>query len=143
MSAGDTYCRIELVGNVGRDPLVRYLDEKTCMASFTVATDSPLPDDPGGEVTDWHDIRCYHQPAHYAETHIRKGDKVLIKGRLSYKKIRLGEERYLRKALIIAEEIRTIYRSGADTSGSKSTGEGTTDQYLSTLSKDAESDLPF
>lgn len=144
MAIGDTYCRVELVGNVGRDPLIRYLDEQTCMASFKVATNSPLPDDPGGEVTDWHDIRCYHKPAHYAETHVRKGDLVRIEGRLSYKMIHLGEERFYRKAVIIAEEIRTLSRPGRiGTSESTRLAESPTEEYLSTLSTDAESHLPF
>lgn len=144
MASGDRYCRVELVGNVGRDPLIRYLDEQTCMATFSVATQSPQPDVPGGEVTDWHDVRCYHQPAHYAENHIRKGDLVRIFGRLSYRKIRFGEERFYRKAVIIAEEIRTLSRhGGAGTTESTQTAESTTEEYLSTLSTDAEAHLPF
>lgn len=135
MGTGETYCRIELLGNVGRDPLVRYADERTCTAVFSVATQSLRPDDPGGEETDWHDIYCAYSPALYAEAHVRKGDLVRIAGRLSYRKQRIGEERYVRKPVIIAEEVKVIARPGERRRAQA--------EYLETLSTDAEADLPF
>lgn len=145
MGDSDTYCRVELQGNVGHDPLIRYLDERTCMASFSVATDSLLPDTPGGAVTDWHDVVCYREPAHYVETHVRKGYKVRVVGRLTYKRYRSSEDKYNRKAMIIAEQVALISKPQPKKSVTPQEESITSPyaDYRETLSKDAESGLPF
>ena len=144
MGDSDTYCRVELQGNVGHDPLIRYLDERTCMASFSVATDSLLPDTPGGAVTDWHDVVCYREPAHSVEAHVRKGAMVRVVGRLAYKRDRSGEDRYNRTAMMIAEQVALISKPQPKTVTPQE--ESITSPYADyreTLSKDAESGLPF
>lgn len=144
MEESGTYCRVELLGNVGHDPLIRYLDERTCMASFSVATDSLLPDSPGGTVTDWHEVVCYRDPAHYVETNVRKGYKVRVTGRLTYKKYRSGEDRYSRKATIIADRVALISKPQPGTSSPyEEEVKSPYRDYKETLSKDAESSLPF
>jgi len=144
MDESETYCRVELQGNVGHDPLIRYLDERTCMASFSVATDSLLPDNPGGTVTDWHDIVCYRDPAHYVEANVRKGYMVWVVGRLTYKKYRSGEDRYGRKATIIADRVTLISKpQPRQASPTEETVTSPYSDYRETLSKDAESSLPF
>ena len=144
MDESETYCRVELQGNVGHDPLIRYLDERTCMASFSVATDSLLPDSPGGTVTDWHDVVCYRDPAHYVETNVRKGYKVRLTGRLTYKKYRSGEDRYSRLATIIADRVALISKPQPGTSSPyEEEVKSPYRDYRETLSKDAESSLPF
>lgn len=144
MEESGTYCRVELLGNVGHDPLIRYLDERTCMASFSVATDSLLPDSPGGTVTDWHDVVCYRDPAHYVEANVRKGYKVRVTGRLTYKKYRSGEDRYSRLATIIADRVALISKPQPGTSSPyEEEVKSPYRDYKETLSKDAESSLPF
>ena len=144
MEESGTYCRVELQGNVGHDPLIRYLDERTCMASFSVATDSLLPDSPGGTVTDWHEVVCYRDPAHYVETNVRKGYKVRVTGRLTYKKYRSGEDRYSRLATIIADRVALISKPQPGTSSPyEEEVKSPYRDYKETLSKDAESSLPF
>lgn len=144
MDESETYCRVELQGNVGHDPLIRYLDERTCMASFSVATDSLLPDSPGGTVTDWHDVVCYRDPAHYVEANVRKGYKVRVTGRLTYKKYRSGEDRYSRLATIIADRVALISKPQPGTSSPyEEEVKSPYRDYKETLSKDAESSLPF
>lgn len=144
MEESETYCRVELLGNVGHDPLIRYLDERTCMASFSVATDSLLPDSPGGTVTDWHEVVCYRDPAHYVETNVRKGYKVRVTGRLTYKKYRSGEDRYSRLATIIADRVALISKPQPGTSSPyEEEVKSPYRDYKETLSKDAESSLPF
>ena len=144
MDESETYCRVELQGNVGHDPLIRYLDERTCMASFSVATDSLLPDSPGGTVTDWHDVVCYRDPAHYVETNVRKGYKVRVTGRLTYKKYRSGEDRYSRLATIIADRVALISKPQPGTSSPyEEEVKSPYRDYKETFSKDAESSLPF
>ncbi len=75
-----------LIGNVGKDPNIRYFEADECVASFTLATTERgyiLPN--GTQVpdrTDWHNIVLFKNLAKYTEKYIHKGDKVFIEGRI-------------------------------------------------------------
>ena len=79
-----------LIGNVGRDPEVRYLDgnglsgQGTKVATFTLATSERYRDRSGElrENTEWHNIVAWRQSADVAEKFIKKGTQVFIEGRL-------------------------------------------------------------
>ena len=79
-----------LIGNVGRDPEVRYLDGNnpnqgaTKVAQFTLATTERYRDRSGElrENTEWHNIVCWRNSADVAEKFIRKGTQVYIEGKL-------------------------------------------------------------
>lgn len=76
-----------LIGNVGRDPEVRYLDgngQSTKVATFTVATTERYRDRNGElrENTEWHNIVSWRQSADFAEKYVKKGSQVYIEGRL-------------------------------------------------------------
>ena len=79
-----------LIGNVGRDPEVRYLDGNnpnqgaTKVAQFTLATTERYRDRNGElrENTEWHNIVCWRNSADVAEKFIRKGTQVYIEGKL-------------------------------------------------------------
>ena len=69
-----------LIGNVGREPEVKYYDTDQCVASFTLATTERGYTLPNGTVvpdhTDWHNIVLFKALAKYAEKYIHKGDTV-------------------------------------------------------------------
>ena len=79
-----------LIGNVGRDPEIRYLDGNnpnqgaTKVAQFTVATTERYRDRNGElrENTEWHNIVAWRNSADVAEKFIRKGTQVYIEGKL-------------------------------------------------------------
>ena len=79
-----------LVGNVGRDPEVRYLDgngqngQGTKVATFTLATSERYRDRSGElrENTEWHNIVAWRQSADVAEKFVKKGTQLYIEGRL-------------------------------------------------------------
>ena len=73
-----------LIGNVGTDPEVRYLDGNTKVAQFRLATTERYKDRNGEnrENTEWHSIVAWRQSADVAERYIRKGTQVYIEGRL-------------------------------------------------------------
>ena len=77
-----------LIGNVGRDPEVRYLDGNsqggTKVATFTLATSERYKDRNGElrENTEWHNIVCWRANADVAERFIHKGTQLYIEGRL-------------------------------------------------------------
>lgn len=82
--------KVILVGNVGRDPEVRYLDgngqngQGTKVATFTLATSERYRDRNGEtrENTEWHNIVAWRQSADVAERFVRKGTQLYIEGRL-------------------------------------------------------------
>ena len=76
--------KVMLIGNVGTDPEVRYLDGNTKVATFRLATTERYKDRNGEtrENTEWHSIVAWRQSADVAERFIRKGTQLYIEGRL-------------------------------------------------------------
>lgn len=82
--------KVMLIGNVGRDPEVRYLDGNqangagTKVATFTLATSERYRDRNGEtrENTEWHNIVAWRNSADLAEKFIKKGTQVYIEGKL-------------------------------------------------------------
>ena len=81
-----TVNKVILIGNVGADPEVRYLDRGMALATFSLAAVDkgfPMPD--GSEVPDrieWHAIVLWRQLAEWAEQYVKKGMKIYVEGKL-------------------------------------------------------------
>lgn len=77
-----------LVGYVGQDPTIRYIDTRPC-ASFSLATtERARRTSTGAEIperTEWHNIVMFDHQAEIAEKYIRKGTKLLIEGKIRYR----------------------------------------------------------
>lgn len=67
-----------LMGNVGRDPRIRYVGDKP-MAEFPLATSERQGT---AERTEWHNIVMWGDQAEFAQNYIRKGTKLLIEGKI-------------------------------------------------------------
>lgn len=76
--------RIELLGNVGKDPENRFNTNNTEIMTFTLATTHSYKGKDGNWVneTTWHNIKQF-APTDYMKTNIRKGTKLFIDGRLA------------------------------------------------------------
>ena len=78
--------KVILVGHVGKDPEVRYLDKDVAVANFTLATTERGRTLPNGtqipERTEWHNIVAWRGLADISEKYIRKGSKLYIEGKL-------------------------------------------------------------
>ena len=105
--------KVILIGNVGADPEVRYLDRGVAIATFNLATTergyvmqngTQVPD-----VTEWHSIVLWRNLAEWAQQNLRKSMKVYVEGKL---KTRSWEKdgQIRRKTEIIAENIQILYR---------------------------------
>ena len=90
--------KVILVGNLGKDPEVRYLDENTPVANFSVATSDSYKDKSGNRVdsTEWHNIVLWRGLASVAEKYLKKGSKVYIEGKLRTRSLddKEGSKRY-------------------------------------------------
>ena len=105
--------KVILIGNVGADPEVRFLDRGVAIANFNLATTergyvmqngTQVPD-----VTEWHSIVLWRNLAEWAQQNLRKSMKVYVEGKL---KTRSWEKdgQIRRKTEVIAENIQILYR---------------------------------
>ena len=80
--------RVTLIGNLGRDPEMRYLPSGEAVASFSVATTEQWKDKSGAkqERTDWHRIEFIGRTAEVCGEYLKKGAPVYIEGRIQYDK---------------------------------------------------------
>ena len=75
--------KVILLGNVGKDPDVRYPQQGQCMASFSLATSERYSTANGpAERTEWHNIVVWGKQAEIVEKYVRKGTKLYIEGKL-------------------------------------------------------------
>ena len=80
--------RVILIGNLGRDPEVRYLPSGDAVANFCIATTEKWKDKNGEmqEQTEWHRISFFGRQAEIAGEYLRKGSQVYVEGRLQTRK---------------------------------------------------------
>lgn len=80
--------KIMLIGNVGREPEVRYVEQGVAVArlslatterGYTLANGTQVPDH-----TDWHNIILWRRMAEIVEKYVHKGDKLYVEGRVRY-----------------------------------------------------------
>jgi len=110
--------KVILVGNLGRDPEVRYLPNGEAVANFSIATSENWKGKDGQrqERTEWHNIVMYRRLAEIAGQYLKKGRTVYIEGRIQSRKY-TGKDGVERTAYeIIADQMQMV--GGRDSSGS-------------------------
>lgn len=140
--------KVILVGNVGKDPDVRYLDKNVAVANFPLATTERAYTMQNGtqvpERTEWHNIVAWRGLAELAEKYIRKGSQLYVEGKLqtrSWEKD--GIKRYTTE--IYADTIQFLGKrpdqtdSSTVSSESANTGKTSSDTPVNS----EEDDLPF
>ena len=80
--------KVILIGNLGRDPEVRYMPSGDAVANFSIATTEKWKDKNGEmqEQTEWHRIAFFGRQAEICGEYLRKGSQVYIEGRLQTRK---------------------------------------------------------
>lgn len=99
-----------LIGNLGRDPEVRYLPSGDAVANFSIATSENWKDRNGQrqERTEWHNISMFGRLAEIAGQYLKKGSKVYIEGRIQSRKY-TGKDGIERTAYdIVANEMKML-----------------------------------
>lgn len=76
--------KVILVGNVGKDPDVRYMENNVAVAKFSLATTETYKKSTGETVknTEWHNIVLWRGLAQIAEKYVKKGSQIYIEGRI-------------------------------------------------------------
>ena len=102
--------KVILVGNVGRDPELRYTASGTAVANFTLATHRRYKDRDGNqqEQTEWHRIVAWARTAEFVNQYAPKGRQLYVEGRLQTRQWedRDGNTRYTTE--IVAENIQLL-----------------------------------
>ena len=79
-----SYNKIILIGNLGRDPELKYLDNQKVVATFSLATNETITDKNGERrsETEWFNIEMWDNQAKIAEKYLKKGNQVYVEGKL-------------------------------------------------------------
>jgi single-strand DNA-binding protein len=113
--------KVILVGNLGRDPEVRYSPDGSAIANFSVATTDTWKDKATGEkkeATEWHRIVFFGKTAEIVAQYLRKGSAVYVEGALRTRKWtdKEGQERYTTE--VVGDRMQMLGgRSGAGQGG--------------------------
>lgn len=93
--------KVMLIGNVGKDPEVRYIDNGVATATLSLATNTPGYTLPNGtqvpERTEWHRVLLWRKLAEIVERYVHSGDKLYIEGQLRTRSYtdKQGKTRYV------------------------------------------------
>lgn len=102
--------KVILVGNLGRDPEVRYMPNGEAVCNFSIATTDSWKDKDGvkQERTEWHNIVIYRKLAEIAGEYLKKGRPVYVEGRLQTRKwqTKEGQDRYTTE--IVADQMQML-----------------------------------
>jgi single-strand DNA-binding protein len=147
--------KVMLIGNLGKDPEVRYTTSGQAVASFSIATSEKFKNRNGEmeERTEWHNVVLWGRQAEIAGEYLAKGRTVFIEGRLQTRKWqdKDGRDRYTTE--IVGDRMQMLGGKGEGSSGGsgsrqgggRSAGEG---NYNSPASYDEpafnpDDDIPF
>ncbi len=120
--------KVILVGNLGKDPEVRFMPNGEAVCNFSIATTDSWKDKSGAkqERTEWHNIVMYRKLAEIAGEYLKKGRPVYVEGRLQTRKwqTKEGQDRYTTE--IIADQMQML--GGRDGASSNASYDGGMDQ---------------
>jgi single-strand DNA-binding protein len=116
-----------LIGNLGKDPEVKYTPNGTAIAKFSLATNERYKDKEGNwqDRTEWHNIVAWQRLAEIAGEYLKKGGKVYIEGRIqtrSWDDKETGQKKYMTE--IVAQDLVLLGGRGEGGGGGDHEGGG-------------------
>jgi len=140
--------KVILVGNLGRDPELRYIPSGQAVANFTLATNERWRDKDGNnqERTEWHRIVVWGKSAENCAQFLQKGRSVYIEGKLQTQEWEDKDGNKRRTTEVVAQTVQFLGGRGGSESGGGSGGDS--DSYGSGFggegsSGPSPSDVPF
>ena len=103
--------KVQLIGNCGRDPEIRYLPSGQAVASISVATTSKRKDKQSGEnieSTEWHRVTFFDKLAEIVGEYVKKGSPLYVEGRLKYGKFTNKEGHEQNTCDIVADSMQLL-----------------------------------
>lgn len=142
--------KVILIGNLGKDPEIRYTATGAAIANLTLATSESWKDKATGENverTEWHRIVMYQRLAEIAGEYLRKGSKIFVEGRLQTRKWQdktTGQDRYTTE--IVGDSMQMLDSKGAGGGSSAPTERASTNNQSTEAIPALETfddDVPF
>ena len=131
--------KVILVGNLGRDPEMRYTPNGLAVANITIATTEVWKDKQSGENqerTEWHRIVLYQRLAEIAGEYLKKGSKIYLEGRLQTRKWQdknTGQDRFATE--IVADSLQMLDSKATGMGANPNSGFNTNDAPPSSFEK--------
>jgi single-strand DNA-binding protein len=135
--------KVILVGNVGKDPDVKYTPSGIPVAKLSIATNERFKDKSGEwqERTEWHNLVAWQRLAEIVGEYVAKGDKIYVEGRLhnsSWDDRQSGEKRF--RTEVIAEDIVLL---GGRNGAREAESERDATSHAHESSEITDEDIPF
>lgn len=138
--------KVILMGNLGKDPETRTLETGVVMTRFSLATSESYKNRQTGERnthTEWHNIVLWRGLAEVAEKYLKKGDKVLIEGRIRTRSWEDKESGQMRYSTEILGDQMQMLGSAKKAENPTTAEEANTDSFIKESPTEEQDDLPF
>ena len=114
--------KVMLIGNLGRDPEVRHLENGAAVAKFSIATNERYKDKAGEyqTITEWHDIIMWRGLAELAERLLTKGKLIYVEGKLTTRKWQDQNGQDRRTTEVVANNFQILEKREASGGASSS-----------------------
>jgi len=121
--------KVILLGNLGKDPEVKYTQSGMAVANFSLATSSSVKDKDGNwqDKTEWHNIKAFGRTAEIAGEYLKKGRTVYLEGRIHYDSWddkETGQKKYMTQILVNELTLVGGQREGGEGAGGYSGNRG-------------------
>ena len=145
--------KVILLGNLGKDPEVRAIDNGRKVARFTLATTESYRNQQGERVdqTEWHNVVFWGPVTDVIEKYLKKGNQVYIEGKISNRSYddKDGVKKYITE--IVGQNLTLVGGKPSGESGSNANSGSSNNSYASApassgssaMEADASDDLPF
>jgi single-strand DNA-binding protein len=138
--------KVILVGNLGKDPEVRFTNTGSAVANFSIATSEVWNDRDGKrqERTEWHNIVVWGKQAEHCGQYLSKGRQVYVEGSIrtsSYDDKTTGQKRY--KTEIIAQRVQFLGGGGGTRLAQQSEAGHGDDMSMGGGQPASDDDIPF
>ena len=139
--------KVILVGNLGKDPEVRYMPNGNAVANITLATSESWKDKQTGEPqekTEWHRVVLFRRLGEIAGEYLKKGSQVYIEGKLQTRKWQdnAGNDRYTTE--IVADNMQMLGARGGGSAGFQNDAPAKAAPVPATAAADDfDDDIPF
>jgi single-strand DNA-binding protein len=130
-----------LIGNLGKDPELRYLPSGQAVTKFSLATNLKRKDKNGQvqDITDWHNIVTFGRTAEICNQYLKKGSPIFLEGRIQTRSYddRDGNKKWITE--IIAQSVQMLGRKG----GTEEEAPDEVEEPMVEGSKTEDEDIPF
>ena len=138
--------RVMLIGNLGKDPEQRTLDNGSNRVTFSIATSEKYQDKEGNwqENTEWHDIVLWRNQAYNAMKYLKKGSTIFLEGKLTHRTWQDAENKTRKTTEVVGTMFKVLERRSpaSDFQAPANSGISAAQKASGNVTEEGE-DLPF